>query len=92
MSDDNNSVAILIVEDDETLQETLAYNLEQEGYSVLAAADGPGGLELARTERPDLIILDVMLPDLDGLSVCRILRRELDVPIIMLTARSSEVD
>ena len=83
---------ILIVEDDETLQETLAYNLEQEGYSVLAAADGPGGLELARTERPDLIILDVMLPDLDGLSVCRILRRELDVPIIMLTARSSEVD
>jgi DNA-binding response OmpR family regulator len=92
MPDDNNSVTILIVEDDETLQETLAYNLEQEGYSVAAAMDGPGGLELARTEQPDLIILDIMLPELDGLSVCRILRRELDVPIIMLTARSSEVD
>jgi DNA-binding response OmpR family regulator len=94
MSEDNNNnaVTILIVEDDETLQETLAYNLETEGYVVHSAMDGPSGLELARTHQPDLIILDVMLPELDGLSVCRILRRELDVPIIMLTARSSEVD
>ena len=83
---------ILIVEDDETLQQTLAYNLEQEGYKITVAVDGRDGLELARSEAPDLIVLDIMLPGLDGLSVCRILRREMEVPIIMLTARSSEVD
>jgi DNA-binding response OmpR family regulator len=92
MSDGNNSTSILIVEDDETLLETLGYNLEREGYTVLTATDGQNGLEMARIQQPDLVILDVMLPELDGLSVCRILRRELDVPIIMLTARSSEVD
>lgn len=84
--------SILVVEDDETLQQTLTYNLQVEGYTVLATGNGQEGLELARTQPPDLIILDVMLPGLDGLSVCRILRREMDVPIIMLTARSSEVD
>lgn len=84
--------SILIVEDDETLRETLAYNLQNEGYVVVTAEDGQIGLDTARNQPPDLIILDVMLPGLDGLSVCRILRRELDVPIIMLTARSSEVD
>jgi DNA-binding response OmpR family regulator len=92
MPESNQETSILIVEDDETLHETLAYNLQREGYTVLTALDGPAGLELARQQQPDLIILDVMLPGLDGLSVCRILRRELDVPIIMLTARSSEVD
>ncbi len=84
--------SILIVEDDETLQQTLVYNLEQEGYKVTAAFDGLAGLELAREQKPDLIVLDIMLPELDGLSVCRILRREMEAPIIMLTARSSEVD
>jgi DNA-binding response OmpR family regulator len=92
MSEEKNVISILIVEDDETLQETLAYNLDREGYKVTTASDGPGGLDLARAQKPDLVVLDVMLPDLDGLSVCRILRREMDVPIIMLTARSSEVD
>ena len=92
MPESNQETSILIVEDDETLHETLAYNLQREGYTVLTALDGPAGLELARQQPPDLVILDVMLPGLDGLSVCRILRRELDVPIIMLTARSSEVD
>jgi len=92
MSDENSAISILIVEDGETLQETLAYNLDREGYTVATATDGPGGLELARSQKPDLVVLDVMLPELDGLSVCRILRREMDVPIIMLTARSSEVD
>lgn len=87
-----NQKSILIVEDDETLQQTLTYNLEQEGYKVTPAFDGQTGLEVARSEKPDLIVLDVMLPGLDGLSVCRIIRREMDVPIIMLTARSSEVD
>jgi DNA-binding response OmpR family regulator len=92
MLDNPRPISVLIVEDDETLQETIGYNLEREGYTVWAAMDGPTGIELARLHHPDLIILDVMLPGLDGLSACRILRREMDVPIIMLTARSSEVD
>jgi DNA-binding response OmpR family regulator len=83
---------ILLVEDELTLSETLRYNLEREGYSVLVASDGVQGLELARRERPDLVILDVMLPRLDGFSVCRILRQESDVSILMLTARQDEVD
>ncbi|HEX9370820.1 MAG TPA: response regulator transcription factor [Roseiflexaceae bacterium] len=83
---------ILLVEDEPTLSETLRYNLEREGYGVLTAADGVKGLELARREQPDLLILDIMLPRLDGFSVCRILRQESDVPILMLTARQDEVD
>ncbi|NTV63075.1 MAG: response regulator transcription factor [Oscillochloris sp.] len=83
---------ILIVEDEKTLAETLRYNLEREGYSVLTASDGMRGLEQARREEIDLIVLDVMLPRLDGFSVCRILRQESDVPIMMLTARQDEVD
>jgi DNA-binding response OmpR family regulator len=84
--------SILVVEDDETLQQTLVYNLQREGYQVAAAGDGQKALEVARAQPFDLIVLDIMLPELDGLSVCRILRRELDVPVIILTARSSEVD
>ncbi|MCB0209497.1 MAG: response regulator transcription factor [Anaerolineae bacterium] len=84
--------SILIIEDDETLRQTLAYNLESEGYEVSTAVEGTSGMDLARNLVPDLIILDLMLPGLDGLSVCRILRREIDVPIIILTARSGEVD
>ena len=83
---------ILIVEDDKTLLETLAYNLSNEGYVALTAADGLTGLKMGREEEPDLIVLDVMLPELDGLSVCRILSRESDIPIILLTARSGEMD
>ena len=83
---------ILLVEDEPTLSETLRYNLEREGYTVLTAADGVHGLELARREHPDLLILDIMLPRLDGFSVCRILRQESDLPILMLTARQDEVD
>lgn len=83
---------ILLVEDDETLREALALNLERQGYVVPQAADGEEGLEQARRESVDLIILDVMLPRLDGLSVCRILRAEQETPIILLTARTGEVD
>src|SRR5215207_10693627 len=83
---------ILLVEDEPTLLETLRFNLEREGYTVLAAGDGVRGLELARREQPDLVLLDVMLPRLDGFSLCRILREESDVPILMLTARQDEVD
>ncbi|MFV9503007.1 MAG: response regulator [Oscillochloridaceae bacterium umkhey_bin13] len=83
---------ILLVEDETTLAETLRYNLEREGYTVLWADDGVQGLELARREQPDLIVLDIMLPRLDGFSVCRIIRQESDVPVVMLTARQDEVD
>lgn len=83
---------ILVVEDDLTLLETLEYNLAGEGYEVITAADGLTALEVARQEQPDLVVLDLMLPRLDGFEVCRILRREMTVPILMLTARADEVD
>jgi DNA-binding response OmpR family regulator len=83
---------ILVIEDDLTLLETLDYNLVTEGYEVLTAADGLTALEAAREEKPDLIVLDIMLPGLDGFEVCRILRRETTVPILILTARVDEVD
>ena len=83
---------VLVVEDDLTLLETLEYNLAAEGYEVITAADGLTALEIAREEEPDLIVLDLMLPGLDGFEVCRILRQEMNVPILMLTARVDEVD
>jgi DNA-binding response OmpR family regulator len=83
---------VLVVEDDLTLLETLEYNLDSEGYKTITAADGLTALDVAREEQPDLIILDLMLPRLDGFEVCRILRRETSVPILMLTARTDEVD
>jgi DNA-binding response OmpR family regulator len=83
---------ILVIEDDLTLLETLEYNLAADGYEILTAADGLTALEVSREEQPDLIVLDIMLPGLDGFEVCRILRRETTVPILMLTARVDEVD
>lgn len=83
---------ILLVEDDPILSETLRYNLEREGYAVINATDGMVGLERARRDQPDMVILDVMLPRLDGFSICRILRQESEVPILILTARQDEVD
>ncbi len=83
---------ILIVEDDATLCDMLSLNLGSTGYEVVAARDGVTGLELARVADPDLVILDLMLPELDGLTVCRNLRRASDVPILVLTARTGELD
>ncbi len=83
---------VLVVEDEPSLVETLEYNLVRQGYQVRTATDGLQALEMARQEEPDLIVLDVMLPGLDGFEVCRILRQESNVPILMLTARSDEVD
>ncbi len=83
---------ILIVEDDLVLNETLAYRLSAEGYDVLATTDGYGAVETALAVRPDLILLDVMLPDIDGFEVCRLLRQEMTTPILILTARIDEVD
>jgi DNA-binding response OmpR family regulator len=83
---------VLIVEDESTLLETLEYNLSRQGYEVCTATDGLAALEMARQERPDAIVLDIMLPGLDGFEVCRILRQEMNVPVLMLTARDGEVD
>ena len=83
---------ILIVEDDQTLLDVLKYNLVKECYRVVTAVDGVQALEGARTEKPELIILDIMLPKLDGFEVCRILRKETTVPILMLTAKGEEID
>ncbi len=86
---------ILVVDDEVTLLETMAYNLEQLGYQVFTAADGNSALEAARKEDLDLVILDILLPGMDGLDVCRQLRREpatATVPILMLTAKGEEID
>lgn len=83
---------ILVVEDEPSLVETIAYNLREEGYKVVTAMDGIAALDVMKTEAPDLILLDVMLPGVDGLEVCRLIRKESDVPIIMLTAKAREID
>jgi DNA-binding response OmpR family regulator len=83
---------ILVVEDDRNIAGLVEQYLAREGFTVLRAADGPTGLTYARRERPALVILDVMLPGMDGWEVCRDLRRDSDVPILMLTARADEMD
>src|SRR5579884_2482586 len=86
---------ILVVDDEPVLVDTIAYNLEQAGYQVITAADGASALEAAQRTTPDLIILDIMLPEMDGLEVCRQLRREKNTattPIMMLTAKGDEID
>ena len=86
---------ILVVDDEPVLVETMAYNLEQAGYQVTTVTDGMSALEAARRETPDLVILDIMLPELDGLEVCRLLRRAgntATTPIMMLTAKGEEID
>ncbi len=86
------SKTILLVDDEPTLIEALGYNLTKEGYRVVAAVDGVEALEQANVCNPDLVILDLMLPRMDGLEVCRAVRRDSTVPIIILTAKDSEVD
>ena len=97
MSADNAATAIraktvLVVEDEPTLASALSYNLRKNGYEVVAARDGVAGLQEARRARPDAIVLDLMLPKMDGIEVCRRIRAESDVPILMLTAKSGELD
>jgi two-component system response regulator RegX3 len=84
--------SVLIVEDEESLADSIRYNLEREGYSVQIAEDGRRGLETFRSHDPSLVILDLMLPELSGLDVCRSIREESDVPIIMVTAKDAEAD
>jgi two-component system response regulator RegX3 len=87
-----DGVRILVVEDEESLADSVRYNLEREGYVVSVAPDGPNALARFRIEPPSLVILDLMLPDISGLDVCRAIRAESDVPIIMVTAKDSEAD
>lgn len=83
---------ILVVDDEMTLLETLSYNLKKQGYEVEMASDGPTALELARSGHPDLIVLDIMLPGMDGFEVCREIRKDMNTPVLMLTARDDEID
>ncbi len=86
---------ILVIEDEHDIRELISYNLESEGYDIIKAATGTEGVELARKKLPDLVLLDIMLPDIDGLEVCRKLKRDdstKDIPIIMLTAKSEDSD
>ena len=85
-------ITLLLVEDDETIAEPLIFGLQDAGFRVLHSTDGKEGIALARSASPDLILLDVMLPGMDGFSVCRVLRRESTIPILMLTARGQEMD
>jgi len=87
-----SDISVLIVEDEENILKSLKYNLEKNGYRVITASDGEQCIELNRELSPDIIILDIMLPKLDGLEACRIIRQESDVPIIMLTAKVEEID
>ena len=86
------SETILVVEDEPALRDTLSYNLKKDGFTVETVGDGRAALDSARKLKPDLIVLDLMLPEIDGFEVCRILRKEMTTPILMLTARDDEID
>jgi len=85
-------IKIVVVEDEKPIAKLLKYNLEQNGYIVLIAQDGEAGLALIKESKPDLILLDLMLPKIDGIEVCKMVRRDSSVPIIMLTAKKDETD
>ena len=89
---DRSAYRILIVDDEPAVTDLLAYNLRKALYEVVTAADGRTALQLAKESKPDLILFDLMIPDVDGLDVCRELRKSSNVPIIMITARGEEVD
>ena len=87
-----NKKTILIVDDEKPIVEILVYNLQKEGYNTLEANDGISAVDIALSKKPDLILLDIMLPKLDGLAVCKKIRHVLNVPILMLTAKDEEID
>ena len=91
-SEQNVKKTILIVDDEKPIVDVLVYNLMKEGYNTLEANDGNLAVEIALEQKPDLILLDIMLPGLDGLSVCKKVKQKLNVPILMLTAKDQEID
>lgn len=95
MEEDRNEEAkktILIVDDEKPIVDILVYNLQKEGYNTIEANDGEAGIEMAFDKRPDLILLDIMLPKVDGLTVCKKVRNSLNIPIIMISAKDEEID
>ena len=86
------SERVLVVEDEDSLRESIRFNLEAEGYDVITAADGPDGLTQVREANPSLVLLDLMLPGMSGIDLCRLIRQESDVPIVMVTAKDGEAD
>ena len=88
----NSKKTILIVDDEKPIVDILVYNLQKEGYNTIEANDGVTAVDIALTQKPDLILLDIMLPKMDGLTVCKKIRTTLNVPILMLTARDEEID
>ncbi|MGN0163553.1 MAG: response regulator [Candidatus Ornithomonoglobus sp.] len=87
-----DATTILIIEDEKNINDILVFTFEQDGYKTLSAYDGPSGIDLCRQNKPDLILLDCNLPGMDGMDVCKEIRKESNVPIVMLTAREDEVD
>lgn len=83
---------VLVVDDEQSIREVLVYNLKKEGYETLEASDGLAAVNIALEEKPDLMLLDIMLPKLDGLSVCKRVKNQLNIPILMLTAKDAEID
>ena len=92
MEENLDAKTILIVDDEQPIVDILVYNLKKEGYNTIAASDGITAVDMALEKKPDLILLDIMLPKLDGLSVCKRIKNSLNVPILMLTAKDSEID
>ncbi len=90
--EEKDKKTILIVDDEKPIVDILVYNLEKEGYNTLEANDGLTAVDIALNEKPDLILLDIMLPKMDGLTVCKKIRSSLNVPILMLTAKDEEID
>lgn len=89
---EKNQKTILIVDDEEPIRDILSHNLTKEGYRVIEAGDGITALEMALSEHPDLVLLDIMLPKMDGLSVCKRIKNSMNIPILMLTAKDEEID
>ncbi len=89
---ENDAKKVLVVDDEQAIRDVLVYNLKKEGYDVIEAADGITAVNMALEEKPDLMLLDIMLPKLDGLSVCKRVKNQLNIPILMLTAKDAEID
>ena len=92
MEENLDKKTILIVDDEKTIVDMLVYNLQKEGYNTLEANDGEEAVNIALSQKPNLVLLDIMLPKMDGLAVCKRIRQSLDIPILMISAKDEEID